>query len=351
MTDLMTRAPSRRRARLPGADRALPARAAGALLPDPRVGAGRRGHASRRRCWRPGGPRRLRGAGVVALVAVPDRDQPVAERAARAPRPPRAWLIRRCPSRAASASRSGCSRSRTSSSRGCPTTPRGRRPGTRRARRSRSPSCPACSACPRSSAPCSSCATCSATAPTRSATCSRRARPPSTARCSGPAPPSRPHPSAPSAARSPNRRPSARVLAAFSDALERGDVDRMVSLLREDAWLRMPPGAARVPGPPRDRRILAHPRHHHQHRAQARPDPRQRPARLRVLRPGPPRGRVPRRRDARAGARRRPHHDRHALRGHRRAAVLRPAPHHPENGMPVRRRVLCRDASGRGEPR
>ena len=46
------------------------------------------------------------------------------------------------------------------------------------------------------------------------------------------------------------------LVAAFADAWEADDVDRMVSLLTEDAWLTMPPSAAGVPGSRGDLHLL-----------------------------------------------------------------------------------------------
>src|ERR1700729_3348061 len=74
--------PQRRRGCLPRVDGALPPRAAAALLPDTRLAARRRGR-------RPGdavvslaGARPLPGARLGALLALPDRDEPVPQRAA-----------------------------------------------------------------------------------------------------------------------------------------------------------------------------------------------------------------------------------------------------------------------------
>ena len=58
---------------------------------------------------------------------------------------------------------------------------------------------------------------------------------------------------------------------------------RLVALLTDDAWLSMPPAAARVPGSRRDRRVLLS-RTASRHAAHpADPDPGQRPARVRPL--------------------------------------------------------------------
>src|SRR3954465_1743029 len=71
------------RGRVPRADRPLPARAARALLPDPRLGPGRGGRDAGDAAGRLAWPRGLRGARVAACLAVPDRDEPVPQRAAR----------------------------------------------------------------------------------------------------------------------------------------------------------------------------------------------------------------------------------------------------------------------------
>src|SRR5262245_33847262 len=78
----------RDRGAVPRAHRAPPAGAAAALLPHPRLGPGRRGHGAGDAPGRLARPRRLRGPRVGALLAVPDRDQPLPERAARPVTPP-----------------------------------------------------------------------------------------------------------------------------------------------------------------------------------------------------------------------------------------------------------------------
>ena len=84
MTDADARArPRGRRGRLPRADRPAPARAAGPLLPDPRLGPGRRGHRPGDAAGRLARAGRLRGPGLAARLAVPDRHQPLPQRAAR----------------------------------------------------------------------------------------------------------------------------------------------------------------------------------------------------------------------------------------------------------------------------
>ena len=116
----------RRRGRVPRADRPLPARAAAAHLPDRRLGAGRRGPAPGDAARRLARPRAVRGARVGAGLAVPDRHQPLARRAAGDPAPPgRPARCPRCPSRPAGASRSGSSPTPTC----CSTASRTRLPG------------------------------------------------------------------------------------------------------------------------------------------------------------------------------------------------------------------------------
>ena len=71
----------RRRQRVPGADRALPPGAPGALLPDARVAPGCRGRPAGHAARRLAEPGRVRRARVDPDVAVPDRHEPVPERA------------------------------------------------------------------------------------------------------------------------------------------------------------------------------------------------------------------------------------------------------------------------------
>ena len=47
------------------------------------------------------------------------------------------------------------------------------------------------------------------------------------------------------------------LVARFADAFERGDVEPIVALLAEDAWLDDAPGALRVPRPRRDQAVLS----------------------------------------------------------------------------------------------
>src|SRR5262249_40188778 len=65
------------------AHRSLPARAATALLPDPRLHPGRRGHAPGDTLGLMAWTRRIRGAGLAAGLALPDRYQPLPEPAPR----------------------------------------------------------------------------------------------------------------------------------------------------------------------------------------------------------------------------------------------------------------------------
>ena len=161
------------------------------------------------------------------------------------------------------------------------------RRATRRARRRAGvrhrPPAPAAHA----SAPRSSSATCSASARPRSPTCSRRAPRRSTAACSARARRSRqrvPRPDRAPAPRSPRER---EIVARFADAFEAGDVDTIVELLTDDAWLTMPPVPLEYQGPaaiggswrrPRRRRPAALPLRAHA---------RERPARVRALPAGP----------------------------------------------------------------
>ena len=66
---------------LPPADRAAPPRAPGPLLPDARLAPGRRGRPAGDAAGRLAGPRRVRGARLAADLALPDRHQPLPQRA------------------------------------------------------------------------------------------------------------------------------------------------------------------------------------------------------------------------------------------------------------------------------
>ncbi len=72
--------PGRRRRRVRRADGTAPPRAAGALLPDARVGPGRRRRPPGDAARRVAGPRGVRRAGVAADVAVPHRHQSMPQR-------------------------------------------------------------------------------------------------------------------------------------------------------------------------------------------------------------------------------------------------------------------------------
>ena len=159
---------------VPGAHGAVPPRAPGALLPDPRLGAGRRGLAAGDVAGGLARPRRVRGARVAADVAVPDRDQPLPERAARPRAPAPETPVRpiggpvaraRPPRRAelAGAVPRGPARE-------LPDARPGRKRATRSGRRCRWRSSPPCSSCRRGSGRCWCCGTCSASEPPRSAT-------------------------------------------------------------------------------------------------------------------------------------------------------------------------------------
>src|SRR5262245_20296505 len=74
--------PGGRRRGVRRARRALPARAAGALLPVPRLGAGRRGRGAGDAAGGLAGPGRFRGACLGPDLAVPGGDQPLPARAA-----------------------------------------------------------------------------------------------------------------------------------------------------------------------------------------------------------------------------------------------------------------------------
>ena len=105
---------------VPGADRAAPPRAPGALLPDARIVPGRRGRPPGHAAGRLAGPRRVRGARLAPHLALPDRHQPVPQHAARRPAgaPPRSGTSpgSNRPSRPGSARSSGSSRIPTPSS-------------------------------------------------------------------------------------------------------------------------------------------------------------------------------------------------------------------------------------------
>ena len=196
---------------------------------------------------------------VAAHVAVPDRHQPLPQRAARQRRGGRATCSTLGPPDAPEptrwASRSGSSPTPTPCSTASPTAPTAPTSLRDQGGGRRWPSSPASSACRPTSAPCSCCATCSATAPPRWRRCSTPPRRRSTARCSGRAPrSSAARPAAPSARRCRARATERELLGRFTDAFERGDIDAVVALLTDDAWLTMPPEPLEYQGRARDRR-------------------------------------------------------------------------------------------------
>src|SRR5438067_486335 len=75
--------PKRRRRRLPGAHRPLPAGARAALLPDPGLAPGRRGPPPGDAASRLARARPVRGKGLRALLAIPHRDESLPELPAR----------------------------------------------------------------------------------------------------------------------------------------------------------------------------------------------------------------------------------------------------------------------------
>ena len=134
----------RGRRRVPRADRAVPARAAGALLPDARVLPGRRGRPAGHAAGRLAGPRRVRGARLAPHLALPDRHQPLPQRASLG-QPATGQGVghprtSNRPSRPGSARSSGSSRIPTPSSRVRSTCRSARRPATSRPSPSRWPS-------------------------------------------------------------------------------------------------------------------------------------------------------------------------------------------------------------------
>ena len=257
-----------RRGRVPRAHRPLPARAAGPLLPDPRLGPGRRGPASRRRCWRP-------GAGSTAFEG----------RASL-----RAWLYRIATNRCLNALRDAGAPARAEAPAATADAARAHPPGP-----SRSGSSPTPTRCSRAARPRAGpggalrdqgggragvrrrrCSTCrprqravlvlrdvlgfraaevadmldTSEASVNSAL--QRAR--ATLERALPGADRERAPLPRLAARARARRPLRRRRS------RRGDVDGVVALLTDDAWLTMPPAAARVPGPRGDRRLPAPPR-------------------------------------------------------------------------------------------
>ena len=90
----LTQGAGRGRRRVPGADRAAPPGAPGALLPDARILPGRRGRPPGHAARRLAGPRRVRGTRLAPHLALPDRHQPVPQRASLGqPAPAKAWDV------------------------------------------------------------------------------------------------------------------------------------------------------------------------------------------------------------------------------------------------------------------
>ena len=236
----------------------LPARARGALLPDARLGPGRRGRSCRRRCWPPGAGSTLRGPRLAAHLAVPDRDEPLPERAAR--RAGRGRAARPLPS--AEPTRERAAVARAVPGRAARGVADARRPGgalrdrgggRARVRDRRS------STCRRASARCSCCATCSASAPPRSPSMLETHRGRGQQRAAAGAGDAR-GAAAGAARRAPRAARRRRARAAwrrFADALERGDIDAHGRAADRRRLADDAARAARVPGPRRDRRVPA----------------------------------------------------------------------------------------------
>ena len=90
----------------------------------------------------------------------------------------------------------------------------------------------------------------------------------------------------PSADRAPAPRSATEraVVTRFADAFQAGDVDTIVALLTDDAWLTMPPAPLEYQGPEAIGRFLSHRARPRRPAAlPARPDARERPARVRPL--------------------------------------------------------------------
>ncbi len=231
----------RRRGCVPRADRPVPARAPGAPLPDRRLDPGRRGPAAGDAAGRLARPRAVRGRAIVRAwlyrIATNRRSMRcgragAAPQTSGAPMPePTRWN-----------EPSGSSPTPTRCSRGSPTSAPGPEARYEAGRRSRWRSSSAFSTCRRSSARCSCCATCSATRggvaemlKTSEAAVNsllRRAREAFEARL-------------PAAGRERAPLPSSKlerdVVGRFAETVEDGDIDGMVALLTDDAWLTMPP--------------------------------------------------------------------------------------------------------------
>ena len=172
---------------------------------------------------------------------------------------------------------------------------------------------------------CWCCATCSASARRRSRTCSRRSeaavkgalqraratlktRLPSGGRERAPLP------------RSARER---ELVGRFADAVESGDVDGVVSLLTDDAWLTMPPQPFEYQGHAAIAALPPRPRRPARRSPPARSHAGQRSARLRLLPAGPGGGDRPPVRADGAHARRRPDLRHHLVRRQRRLPQFR----------------------------
>ena len=274
---------------VPRADRRAPARAAGALLPDPRLGPGRGGPRAGDAAGRLARPDGFEGRASLRDLAVPDRHQPLPQRAARSRPAARACPRRRTRPRAAGADAPrradlapavpGCA------ARGSPTRRTARRPATRRGRRSGSRSSPALQRLPprqravlvlrdvlgfRAGEVAEMLDSDRGVGEQRAAARARGARAGSAGR--------------PSARRCPARARERELVARFADGFEAGDVDGVVALLTDDAWLTMPPEPLEYQGPAAIAGFLSD----RARRRRARPvppraDARQRPAGVRLL--------------------------------------------------------------------
>ena len=209
--------------------------------------------------------RPLRGPRGAALVALPDRDERLPRHAGR-PRAPRPADGPRAGPRADRGEPEHAARGDVD--RADPRRPRragGRRPGRGRAwraRRSGSRSSPRCSTCRRASAPCSSSARCCAGRRPRSPSCSRRASPRSTARCSGRGRRSTPSERQPRPTTPPSvDEADAELLARYVEAFERYDMEALTSLIHEDATQSMPPFDLWLQRPRRHPHLVVRPGH------------------------------------------------------------------------------------------
>ena len=125
----------------------------------------------------------------------------------------------------------------------------------------------------------------------------------------------------------PNSRLERDVVGSFADAVEAGDIDAMVTLLTDDAWLTMPPEPWEYQGPSRDRRVPPRPRGQARRAAAAGADPCEQPARLRLLPPHPAYRDRAAARTVRPHARGRPDIRDHLVRRHQRLPPVRTAAH------------------------